>query len=463
MNFGDLFNQLGFSTSGNTAQDPNSLAAVQQQQLMQLQQSQQPQYGRGSPPLLNPDHPLTQALMASLSPQGTPPAVGAGVSIPTAAPVETPVDLNNPDNVIQATAHLPPRQKSQPPIPGSQTPTGGPIIPTGVPQDGVATPGVATNPNALFGLVHGTPAKVLNNFVDAFYTGRGLQPPNYDKVLLQQEANALQGFTDHPMEAIQRLAQVDPQGAQGMYMKQLEAARVGQAATDAHATANNALQNNVLGAAGRLLSNSTPDNYADHYKLAQGIAGRNGFTLDNLAVPAPEDVAAGKGVVKNADGTTAWDPDTQRTLSTASNYGTPAYRVENSQSSATAANARATLAKVAESTAPSLIALRQAQAGALGKNASTAALRAGIDADYKSGLLDNDLYTEGLRQLGILSANPQLAGKIPPPPTPHTIRGASGGAAPPQQSSDPVVASGKSKSTGQTFYKHRSGAISSTP
>lgn len=426
MAFGDLMAQLGLGgnqfaqssqpqpTYGNI--DPNQLAMLQNA-------SPQP---TENVPLLNPNHPLTQALIQSLTPQSQASQAGNAPSID---------DTNNPDAAIVATGH----PKSQPVIPGSQTPTGGPVIPSGNPwrsqfnQTGVETPGIPDHASALFGLLHGGLAQTLNNFQDKVFMAQGHAPPNYTRVLQEQEANALQGFTDHPMEAIQRLAQVDPQGALEAYNKQLEAARVGQAATDTHNSAVNNLQNNVLGSAGRILSNSTPSNYADHYALAQGLAQRNGFTLDNLAVPKPEDVAAGKGIIKNPDGTVAWDPDTQKTLATASNYGTPSYRVENSASSNIAANARMLGAQTNASIAPSTIRFHNALAQAALSNAGVRNQLAQIDADYHQGNLDEAGYGNSLKALIALANNPQLAGQIPTPPSPR-VRGAAG------QSSSPAPA-----------------------
>lgn len=474
MAFGDLLSQLGLGNS----QPQNSFSnygSVDPGQLAMLAQYVQPQQSIPQQP--QQMDPLSQYLMSVQQGQGQ-----GGAPAPTSAPTPSPAaaqppeggSLNDPPLVISGQQRRP---LSTPAIPGSQTPTGGPNIPTGNPwqsqyaQTGLETPGIPDKASALFGLMHGHLAQTLNNFQDKVYMAQGHAPPNYTRVLQQQEANALQGFTQHPMEAIQRLAQVDPQGAQEMYMKQLEASRVGQAAADTHASAQNNLENSVLGSAGRILNNSTPDNYAAHYDLAQQLAQKNGFSLDPLGVPDPAEVAAGKHVAKDNQGNTIWDDDTQKSLSTARNYGTPSYRVENTAASTQQAQARLMQAQTGRMVAPSTIAFHNSLAGAASRNATTRASMLDLDTQFRQGQLDETDYANALRALIAEANNPQMSGKIPS--TPRGRGGPSGGSpapapiaptsGPQSNSSDPVVAVGTSKATNQKFYRHRSGAISSTP
>ncbi|MBU6231603.1 hypothetical protein KGP36_02950 [Patescibacteria group bacterium] len=141
--------------------------------------------------------------------------------------------------------------------------------------------------------IGGTPKKLLDWLGDVVAMGAGWHNPYSGDPMLRAQANAMQNFTDNPMEAAQKLAATgDTQGAQQLYnsalMRPLQQAQARSQLATAALEQQSKLQDIRSKAGDRALSligTSTPDNYKHNYQLAQALLNRVGGSTDELGIP----------------------------------------------------------------------------------------------------------------------------------------------------------------------------------
>ena len=223
--------------------------------------------------------------------------------------------------------------------------------------------------------IHGVPGQLLNWLGDSIATAAGMQLPFKDDPAKRAQAAAMQGFTDNPMAAVQKLAATgDTTGATSLYenlVRQqqaqaqlgLERQRVG---SEVQATQQK-IDDTVRSQAGKLISSATPDTYATLYGHASDVFGKKA-DLSPLNLFDPKDLDK-YTTVDPKTGKKSWTPEAQTILDQANTFNVPEYRYLGSQAAQDAAAARAVQAGAFAAQTPSRIAANNAAANAAGANA----------------------------------------------------------------------------------------------
>lgn len=143
----------------------------------------------------------------------------------------------------------------------------------------------------MFG-VKGTMRDILGVLGDAFLAqggGKAVYAPQRDK---ERQGSAQYGFTDNPMAAIERLGEIDPEGARALYeqvakQQQAQAAQQSLQANRSDMINDRAFTNTsqASNAIARLFAGAkTPADQEIARKLARAIAARAGTTVEALGL-----------------------------------------------------------------------------------------------------------------------------------------------------------------------------------
>jgi hypothetical protein len=238
--------------------------------------------------------------------------------------------------------------------------------------------------------IHGVPGQLLNWLGDTISTAAGFQLPFKDDPAKRAQAAAMQGFTDNPLAAVQRLSATgDTAGATGLYndvvQQQHNKALLdmqSQQHQDEHAAALQKEGDIVRSQAGKVISAATPETYEGLYGQTQKVFGTKA-DLAPLGLFDPGDI--GKYTVKDPKtGKLSWNDQAESILRQANAFNIPEYKYVGTDAAQLGSNARAIQAGVAQQLAPSAIARNYGIAAAAPANAAAHAQQAqtGHDINY---------------------------------------------------------------------------------
>ena len=269
-----------------------------------------------------------------------------------------------------------------------------PMVQPQAPQGQSQQTSVAVPNHSLTGIlgIHGVPGQLLNWLGDTISEAAGFQMPFKDDPAKRAQAAAMQGFTDNPLAAVQRLSATgDTAGATGLYNDVVQQTHnkalldlQAQQHADEHQAALQKQGDIIRSQAGKVISAATPETYEGLYGQANKIFGAKA-DLSPLGLFDPADI--GKYTVKDPKtGKLSWNDQGQSILRQANAFNIPEYKYVGTDAAQTRANAAANMAGDATQKLPSEIARNYGIANAAPANAAAHATQAqtGHDINYNS-------------------------------------------------------------------------------